>query len=108
MKKIRESIPEVLEKPAHYCRPFTGERLTEFKLTTEDELRKMISKYGIKTCMEDPIPSKLMSSAIDVVLPVLMNLINILYFTYLDISVMLNSINDLVMVSVIYCILNYA
>ena len=76
VKKIRESIPEVLEKPAHYCRPFTGEKLSDFRLTTEDELQKMISKYGIKTCMEDPIPSKLLSSVIDVVLPVLMSLIN--------------------------------
>ena len=76
VNKIRKSIPEVKEKATYYSRPFKGEMLMEFEPTTEDELRKIISQCGVKTCMEDPIPAKLFMSVIDIVLPVLMNLVN--------------------------------
>ena len=53
---------------------FTTE--TQYNAGQYSDNQNIISKYGIKTCMEDPIPSKLMSSAIDVVLPVLTTLVN--------------------------------
>ena len=76
VKKIRQSIPEVTAYPAYYSRPFIGEKLTIFRPTTKEELQKLISKNGVKTCMEDPIPSRLFSSASDIILPVLMKLVN--------------------------------
>ena len=36
----------------------------------------MIQKYGVKTCFEDPIPSQLFMSSLDITLPVVVKLIN--------------------------------
>ena len=57
--KIRDSIPETTDK-SYYARPFTGEMMTKFKIVTEEEVEKLIKSNGIKTCMEDPIPAKLL------------------------------------------------
>ena len=51
--------------------------LTELRPTTVDELRDIIKKSGIKTSMEDPMPSKLMVPALESMLPVLTKLINL-------------------------------
>ena len=77
VRLIRESIPQIDDIPEYYSRPFNGERINEFEPTTEEELRKLIAKHGIKTCAEDPIPSQLFKAAVDVILPVLVKLINI-------------------------------
>ena len=37
--------------------------------TTEEELKEIISASGIKTSVEDPIPSDILQSVIDVALP---------------------------------------
>ena len=76
IKLIRKSIPKVENVPTYYTRPFHGKQLTEFQPTNEDELRKLITKHGIKTCAEDPIPSKLFKEALEIMLPVLVILIN--------------------------------
>ena len=76
VNKIRKSIPEVKDKATFYSRPFKGEMLMEFEPTTEEELKKIISQNGVKTCAEDPIPSKLFMSVIDIVLPVITKLVN--------------------------------
>ena len=75
--KIRNSIPPVKSTLADYARPFKGEMLTELRPTTVDELRDIIKKSGIKTSMEDPMPSKLMVPALESMLPVLTKLINL-------------------------------
>ena len=74
--KIRNSIPPATGDSSYYSRPFEGEKLTEFRVVTEEEVKKLIQKNGIKTSMEDPIPSKLMKPSLDVVLPVLTQLVN--------------------------------
>ena len=76
VNKIRDSIPEEKDKATYYSRPFKGKMLMEFEPTTEEELSKIISHNGVKTCMEDPIPSKLFMSVIDIVLPVIKKLVN--------------------------------
>ena len=55
---------------------FEGQALEEFVPTTEEELRELIKENGIKTSSEDPIPTKVLNSIIDVALPCLKNLIN--------------------------------
>ena len=77
VKLIRESIPEVKDIPSYYSRPFEGEKVTEFQPTTEEEVRELINEHGVKTCAEDPIPSKLFKAALDIILPVIVKLINI-------------------------------
>ena len=47
-----------------------------FRPTNEEELKKIIEKHGVKTCFEDPIPSQLFMSALDVILPVVSKLVN--------------------------------
>ena len=76
VQKIRESIPKVESRSNYYARPFTGEKLTVFKPTDEEEIKKIIAAKGVKTCFEDPIPSKLMVSALDVIMPILIKLVN--------------------------------
>ena len=76
VKKIRETIPEVTSSHIHYSRPFTGNRMDVFREATESEVEKIMKENGIKTSAEDPIPSKLMQSSLDILLPVLTKLIN--------------------------------
>ena len=76
VKKIRNSIPPVNEEITYYTRPFNGEMLMEFEPTNIDELRKIVSRNGVKTCMEDPIPSKLFVQVMDITLPVITKLVN--------------------------------
>ena len=73
---IRKSIPEVSNNPSYYSRPFIGKRLNSFRPTTESEVKEIIKECGIKTSFEDPIPSKVLSSATDVSIPVFVELIN--------------------------------
>ena len=47
-----------------------------FKEATELEVEKIIKEFGIKTSAEDPIPSKLMKSSLDILIPVLTKMVN--------------------------------
>ena len=73
--KIRDSIPETIGENS-YSRPFQGEKMMNFRLVTEDEVLKIINEKGIKTCMEDPIPAKLLKQSLDIAVPILTKLVN--------------------------------
>ena len=75
IQKIRRKIPHV-DADVRFSRPFQGERLEVFKPTTDEELKELISEFGVKTSVEDPIPAKLIKVAIDVLLPVYKDLVN--------------------------------
>lgn len=74
--KIRNSIPETDVVNNYYHRPFVGERMTQFRLVTEEEIEEIIKENGVKTCFEDPVPSKLMQSSMDALVPVFTTLTN--------------------------------
>ena len=74
--KIRKSIPYAGNDINQYSDQFQGDVLNSFEPTTEQKLKDIIKEYGIKTSTEDPIPSKVLSSIIDEVLPLLTNLVN--------------------------------
>lgn len=74
--KIRKSIPPATGDTSYYKRPFIGDKLLQFRELTEEEVKKLIQTHGIKTSMEDPIPSKLMQSSLDEMIPVLTQLVN--------------------------------
>ena len=52
------------------------QHLTILAPTTEDELRKIICSGNSKTCGLDPLPTQLLKSVLDVLLPVLCKLVN--------------------------------
>ncbi len=76
--KIRNSIPKSTEAEdsSGYSRLFTGERMNEFRLVTVEDVKQIVKQSGIKTSMEDPIPSQVLQQSLDVSLPVLTELIN--------------------------------
>ena len=76
VKKIRDSIPQEIDIPNYYSRPFKGNIMYKFRETTELEVEKLIKDHGIKTSAEDPIPSKLLISSLDILLPVLTKMVN--------------------------------
>ena len=76
VKRIRLSIPVETEDKSIYCRPFIGTKLISFRQVTQEEIHDLIKEYGIKTSQEDPIPSALLSSNIDRVLPLITEIVN--------------------------------
>ena len=75
IKNIRKTIPQ--ECTADYpFETFHGQVMSTFLPTTEEELKNIITKFGIKTSVEDPIPANVLKSIIDVSLPVLTKLVN--------------------------------
>ena len=76
VNKIRSSIPIIDEIPPYYARQFNGDRMNYFSPVSEEDVKKIIQLKGIKTSMEDPIPSQLMQSSIDIILPIITRLIN--------------------------------
>ena len=76
VSKIRQSIPAASGDTTYYSRPFTGEKMMTFRLVTVEEVKDIIKRFGIKTSMEDPIPSKMLQPSLDTVLPMFTELIN--------------------------------
>ena len=67
--KIRESIPVDCNDISRYRCPFKGIKLNSFRPTTCAEIEGLIKEYGLKTSQEDPIPSFLLKSCLDIILP---------------------------------------
>ena len=76
VKKIRDSIPTEMSNEIANIRCFEGEKLETFTPTNEEEVLELIKEFGLKTSMEDPIPAKVAKSTLDVILPVLVDIIN--------------------------------
>ena len=74
--KLRKSIPPTTRQTQEEGMRFSGEELSVFEPTTEEELKEIIKSFGIKTSPEDPIPADVLNSVIDVALPCLMKLVN--------------------------------
>jgi len=56
---------------------FSAEFLDVFRPATLDDVQAIISKFGLKCSPEDPLPSKLLPSITDVLLPIWLELINL-------------------------------
>ena len=50
--------------------------MNSFRLVTDADVERILKSKGIKTSMEDPIPSLLMKSSLDIILPFLTKLVN--------------------------------
>ena len=77
IKKIRATFPE---KRTDYVIPSCNNhisKLSVFESVTQDELRKIVSSFGVKCSPDDPIPAKLLTKYIDKFLPMWELLVNI-------------------------------
>ena len=73
--KLRKTIPESSMDRA-VMNKFEGEKLAVFAPTTDEELREIISEFGVKTSVEDPLPTKVLKFIIDEMIPTYKILVN--------------------------------
>ena len=57
-------------------RPFLGTPLEEFTPVTEEEIERMIKEASSKSCSLDPLPTELLKKIIDVLCPIITNIVN--------------------------------
>ena len=74
VNNIRHTINAVSVVPDFET--FTGTPLANFEPVTGTELEVIVKTHGIKTSADDPLPSKLLSSVIDILFPYYVELIN--------------------------------
>ena len=74
--KIRKAIPATSVVSNMVAEKFEGVQLSEFQLTTEEELKEIIKEFGVKTSTEDPIPANILKNIIEESLPCLVKLVN--------------------------------
>ena len=76
IQKIRQSFPtdylcdEGLEN-------FFGEELAHFRETTNEEIESILNSVDFKTSAIDPLPASLMKENLDILIPVLCNIVNL-------------------------------
>ena len=51
--------------------------LSTFRLTNEEEIRAIITKHGIKTSPEDPLPAQMLKKQVDTLLPFWVEIVNL-------------------------------
>ena len=76
IEKIRKSIPETHDANLDEKVPFKGKKLDCFRPVSSEEVLKVIKDFGVKTSCEDPIPAALISSAMNELLPLYVDLVN--------------------------------
>lgn len=76
VNNLRKSIPSDCENKEIPTEVFEGEKLDAFRITTEEELKEIITEFGVKTSTEDPIPADMLKSIINEALPCLTKLVN--------------------------------
>ena len=74
--KIRQLFPSIDYTPVSRASS-NVQTLSEFKPVTTDELRKVITEGNSKSCSLDPIPIILLKACLDILLPVLTDIVNI-------------------------------
>ena len=72
--KIRETFAIPVEQTTYNNPPLSI--LSEFTPATEEELRNIINTRGISCSPTDPIPAKVLSSTMDLLLPVWLEIVN--------------------------------
>ena len=74
--KLRAAIPESKEEPISEKVYFVGTKLNCFAPTTDEEVKEIISEFGVKTSCEDPLPAELLNAAMNELLPLYVELVN--------------------------------
>jgi hypothetical protein len=55
---------------------FDGEPMTVFRPASSDEIRKIVMKAPLKSCELDPIPTHILKSCLDSLLPMITAIVN--------------------------------
>ena len=76
IEKLRETIPKDVNIQGVPRKKFEGERLYEFAPTSEEEVLKMVKKYGVKASAEDPLPTEVLKVVVKDLLPLFTSLVN--------------------------------
>ena len=74
IKTIRESFTDDVQPSIED--DFVGTPLTHFEPVTDDQLRKIIRRCNATSSSVDPVPTKIVIEHLDILLPVLVNIIN--------------------------------
>ena len=78
IEKIRAKFPPGKSASKEMLVPNSNiVQLAEFSPTTEEELRTIIKEHGMKCSPEDPLPSSMLSSYLDSLLPVWVEIVNL-------------------------------
>jgi hypothetical protein len=77
ISKIREHLSSSQSNMAAEHTPSASAELSDFKLATEDEVRKLIMSTKSTTCDQDPIPTTLLKSCIDSLVPAITKIVNL-------------------------------
>ena len=75
--EIRKSFPPYETSLDDSGGSFTGTPLEVFKPATEDEIRGLVMKHGLKCSPDDPIPAALLKRVVDVFIPIWRELVNL-------------------------------
>ena len=73
--KIRQTFKT--EENIRSCHMRTNARLDDFQLTTEEEVKSIITSYGINSSPDDPIPVTMLKMNSDLLIPIWTNLVNL-------------------------------
>ena len=74
---IRKQFPVKQTNPRESYTDFDGVPLMNFEPTTEDEIRGLVLKYGIKCAPDDPVPVKLLKTTYEVFIPIWTELVSL-------------------------------
>ena len=74
--KIRAELDKNPGNPTEFDTPYHGNPLSDFKLLTMDDVRKLINKSNNKSCVLDALPTILIKDCINELLPILTEIIN--------------------------------
>ena len=77
IEKIRSTFPEDTTAEMAKIPPPDG-KLMEFENATEEEIKEMVKKYGVKCSPEDPVPANLLKKVdIETFIPIWTKLVNL-------------------------------
>ena len=74
--KLRAKFKEESKSEINYASKQAIRPLTEFALTTEDEILQIVTTYGVKCSPEDPVPVKVIKDNLSTFIPIWTELVN--------------------------------
>ena len=72
---IRKAFPSY--SPSKENSTYKGEILSRFRPVTEEEIKGIVSKFGIKCSPEDPVPAKVLTRCTEFFIPIWTELVNL-------------------------------